>query len=164
MAKYLVAYYSWTGNTAKVAKAIAEKLGADIEEIRDAKPRKGMFAFIRSAFEASQQRQTVIAPRVKNPADYDVVVLGSPVWAQNMASPMRAYITREQANVRQAAFFCTLGGAGGKTALAKMAALCRRASIADLQVDDPALKSGAWRGAVDDFARRIQDKAVQAAA
>ena len=53
------------------------------------------------------------------------------------------------------ALFCTLGGSGGKVALAKMTALCGRSTFAELIVDQPALATGSWRGLTENFAREV---------
>jgi len=158
MARFLVAYYSWSGNTAKVAKAVAGQLSADLEQIRDTKRRSGFFAYIRSAMEASQKKTVAIEPAAKDVAAYDVVILGCPVWAGDMASPMRAYIARERPKLRQIAVFCTMGGSGGDAALASMASLCGLAPGARLVVPDGALKSGAWADQATAFSRQIQEK------
>jgi flavodoxin len=156
---YLVAYYSWSGHTAKVAKALAEQLQGDLEEIRDAKRRKGLLAYFRSAMEAGQKKPAPIEPAVKDVAAYDVVILGCPVWASQMASPMRAYIARERPKLRQIAVFCTMGGSGGDAVLASMASLCGLTPAARLVVADDALRSGAWSKATADFARQVQESA-----
>lgn len=96
----------------------------------------------------------------KNVADYDVVILGCPVWASNMATPMRSFIMRESPKIKQVAFFCTLGGSGGKATIGRMATLCGRASLADLIVNATATYSGDWRGLTEDFARQVQKSGV----
>jgi flavodoxin len=153
--KYLVAYYSWTGHTAKVANLIAELLSADIEQIHDVKPRIGPFVFAAAAFSSVLHRSAPISRPTKSVAEYDVVILGCPVWASNMATPMRSYITQERSGIKQIGLFCTLGGSGGKAALAQMAALCGRTSLANLLVDQPALASDMWRGLAENFAHEV---------
>jgi multimeric flavodoxin WrbA len=54
-----------------------------------------------------------IDPASLQPRDYAVVVLGTPVWAGNMSSPVRAYINQHRAEIRNLALFCTQGGSGG---------------------------------------------------
>ena len=103
----------------------------------------------------------IILQPTKSVADYDVVLLGCPVWASNMATPMRAYIMRENSRFKQVGLFCTLGGCGGKAALARMTALCGQASLADLLVDGSEIKSGTWRGLTESFARQVQTQNVQ---
>jgi flavodoxin len=162
MTKYLVAYYSWTGNTAKVAKVLAEKLSADIEQIQDVKLRGGPFAFASSAFASVFHMSAPIMAATKDVANYDIVILGSPVWGANMATPVRTYIMREKPRIKQVGLFCTLGGSGGKAVLARMAALCGRTSLADLVIDQPALASDSWRGLAENFAQQVRSNAVAA--
>lgn len=156
MPKYLVAYYSRSGNTAKVARLLASTLSADLEEICEVQALSGPFTFIASIISSLLKRTPPILPSRKNVADYDVVILGCPVWASHMATPMRSYIQREGQQIRQLALFCTLGGSGGKSTLGQMAALCGHQSIADLMVKQPALLSNAWRGLTDDFAKIVR--------
>lgn len=158
MTKRLVAYYSWTGNTEKIARAIAAALGADVEEIQEAKPRKGFFAYVRSAIEAARRKPALILASNIDVGAYDVVILGAPVWAGEMASPLRAYIEREKQNFKAVALFCTLGGANGERALAGMREACGRESIAELLIDAAALKSG-WRRRVHDFTQSLTSAA-----
>lgn len=154
MTKTLVAYYSWSGNTEKVARAIAAALSADVEEIREIKPRTGLFAYVRAAIEASRRKAAPIAAAETDAGKYDVVILGSPVWAGEMAPALRAYIEREKHKFKNVALFCTLGGANGERALAGMRAAAGREPIAELLIDAKALKSG-WRRQVHDFAQSL---------
>lgn len=153
--KALVAYYSWTGKTAEIAKAIAAELGADLEAISEPKPRRGVFAFLRSALEARGKEAAPILPLSRRAGDYDIVILGSPVWAGRIASPMRAYIERERVNLKQVAFFCTLGGANGEQALADLREACGLDPRAELLIDARALATGIWRAPVGAFGRKI---------
>jgi len=160
MPKYLVVYYSWTGNTAKVGNLIAETLSADIERINEVKPRGGPFAFPSAVVASLLKKSPEIVQPTKSVADYDVVILGCPVWASNMATPMRAYIMQENPKIKQVAFFCTLGGSGGKAAMTRMEALCGRAPLADLILDRHALVSGEWQGLTVRFAQQLQTHQV----
>ena len=94
--KILVAYFSQTGNTKKVARQIARKLGADMDEIKekgknDKKPGKDV------------QEITY----KKDPSKYDMVVIGSPVWAFRPPPVTRKYLSENK--FRKTAFFCTYG-------------------------------------------------------
>lgn len=165
MSKCLVVYYSRTGNTAKVAQAIAAALGADIDQIRESRDRRGFLQYLRAGFEALRRRPAAILPPAKDPADYDFVILGTPVWAGQMASPVRGYIDCEKGKLRKVAFFCTLGGANGVHALEGMRSACGRATAAEMMITAAALKSGAWQTQMADFVRRLPIlRAVPAAA
>lgn len=156
MSRILVAYYSWTGNTATLARAVADALGAELEEIREPKPRRIPLGAFRSIFEVLTKRRPALAPSEKNAADYDLVVLGFPVWAAAMASPMRSYAAGEGAKAKSVAAFCTLGGSGGEDAMQKLEAALGRKLDAQLIVDAEALKSGDWKARADAFARGIR--------
>jgi hypothetical protein len=120
MSRILVVYYSRTGTVREVARRLATQLGADIDEISDPTPRAGVLGFIRSAFEARRRRIAPIAPSDRNPADYDLVVIGTPVWGASMSSPVRAYLQRHHGAIRAAAFFCTCGSTGSPRVFAQL--------------------------------------------
>lgn len=133
--RMLVAFYSLSGNTGKLAHEIARELGADIESIRDATPRRGAIGMLRSIIDASFRREPAIRPAEKKPMDYDLLVLGGPIWAGRLASPVRTYARRHAAGARRVAFFCTQGGRGADKALAELARLCHMSPSAMLVVD-----------------------------
>lgn len=112
MNKILVVYYSRTGRTKKVAEAIAAKLGADIEEIVDTTPRKGLRAIFHSTLDGLFNRTTDIKEPVKDPYDYDLVVVGTPIWAGSVCAPVRDYFTWTEGSIRKVAFFLTHGSIG----------------------------------------------------
>jgi flavodoxin len=155
MSRALVVYYSWTGHTRQIAEAVAGALGADLEEIREVHPRTGRFAFLRSLWEALWRKQVPIKASEKDPSAYDLIVLGTPVWAARMASPTYAYIERYGHRFARIALFCTEGGANGDKALAQMANLCRKQPAGTLIVMEKDLKSGTWRERVADFVKSL---------
>lgn len=152
--KCLVVYYSWSGRTKKVAEAIAAALSADLEPIREKKRRAGLFAYIRSAIEAKQRKLAPIQASAHDPADYDLVILGTPVWAGEISSPLRAYVEREKPKLKRVAFFCALGGSNGANALAGLRVACGSQPQAELLVDAHML-SGDWRPEVLKFASKL---------
>jgi len=77
--KTLVAFYSRDGHTKRVAEIIANALNAELDEIVDKKPRKGFLGFLRAGYDATRRKTTEIS-FTKNPTDYDIVVIGTPVW------------------------------------------------------------------------------------
>ncbi|HUV55174.1 MAG TPA: hypothetical protein VMW03_08230 [Candidatus Krumholzibacteriaceae bacterium] len=60
--KTLVVYYTRTGNTRLVAQAIADRLGADAEEITEPNGRGGPIRFLQSAFESRGKKTPTINP------------------------------------------------------------------------------------------------------
>lgn len=139
MPKVLVAYYSRTGVTRTVALEIAARLDADVEEIRDTTTKRtGLFGYFRCGREALGKRLAPIERPTVNPAPYDLVILGTPVWGSHMSSPMRSYLTAQRDKLGRVATFCTQGGNGGEKVLEEMAELASKRPLATLvlrQVD-----------------------------
>lgn len=136
MKNCLVVFYSRTGMTHQVARDIALACGCDIEQIHDVHSRIGLPGYLRSVFEAIARRIPAIRPTVKNPADYTLTVVGTPVWAGNISAPVRSYLTQNKGRFNQLALFCTMGGSGGDKTLDRMAALCDKQPIATLVLTD----------------------------
>ena len=120
MANILVVYYSRSGATRQVARQLADKLGADTCAIQDTRPRNGLFGFLQSALEAMRGALPDIKPSCMPLSQYDLVVLGAPVWMGHLASPMRRFLHDKARHIHQAAFFCTMGGEGAETLFAEM--------------------------------------------
>lgn len=135
MNRILVVYCSRSGHTETVARQIAAKCGADIEAIEDVSvDRKGVLGYLRCALEALLGFQAPIRRNRCAPRNYDLVIVGTPVWFWNMSSPVRTYLNRHRAEMRQVAFFCTLGGSGQDKVLREMAQLCGKPALATLSL------------------------------
>jgi flavodoxin len=103
--KSLVVYYSRTGSTKFVAQAIASELGADLEEVVDHKKREGKLGWIVAGKDSTQEKQTEIAPTVHNIADYDLIVVGTPIWAWKPTPAIRTYVTKNSLAGKKVALF-----------------------------------------------------------
>lgn len=116
-AKVLVVFYSRTGTTRRAASALAEMLNADVEEIVVTRSRAGPFGYLRSLVEAINRKPAEIVAPKRDPSAYDLVVIGSPVWAGCVSSPMRAYLDANQRRLPRVAFFCNFAQRGADSAL-----------------------------------------------
>ena len=105
--KSLVVYYSRSGNTRLVAERISQEIGGDIEEIIDKKGRKGSFGFILGGYDATRGRKTDIAEMKKSPKDYDLIVVGTPMWNKRIAPAVRTYLEDNNFSEKRVALFCT---------------------------------------------------------
>ena len=152
--KTLVAYYSQTGNTKRVAEVLAENLSADIEAIVSDTKGKGMG---RLAMQAFLRVRAKIAQTTNDAASYDMVVIGSPVWVGKMSSPIRTYLAQNKDKFTSVAFFCTHGqpGSGGSAKmLESMETLSGKKAAAVFDV--PARRgSGAYVGRAKRFAAAL---------
>ncbi len=155
MSKILIVYYSRTGHTRQIAEAIAAQLKADIEPIQDGRQRLGIRGYLRSLLEAMQSRLIRISAPAKDPAQYDLTVLGTPVWAQNMCSPMRAYISAQRQRFKGVAVFCTQGGSGGGKVAGQVAEMCGRSPAATLILNDDEIGKNQFAAKLDGFAQSL---------
>lgn len=128
--KAIVVYFSHTGenysvgvitegNTAKVAKVIAAKTGADIFEIKEAKPYPQSYdeCIDVAKKELRDKARPEIAGDLPDLTDYQVVYLGYPNWWGDC--PMIVYSFLEKSNIEGKTIlpFCTHEGSGlGSTA------------------------------------------------
>ncbi len=128
MKKILIVYYSRTGTTEKIAKLIRQHLNCDTEELVDLKRREGILGNLSGGIDALLQRKTAIRPVSHDPSQYDLVIMGTPVWGGNMAPALRSYITANKDQLPQTAFFCTFGGKGALRTEAKFAELAGEVS------------------------------------
>lgn len=151
----LVAYYSMSGHTRQVADEIRDVTGAELEEISEPHPRRGVGGLIRALFDSIARRTPTITSASHDPADYDLLVLGGPVWAGRMAAPVRTYAKRYGTRAPRVAFFCTEGGNGAETAFSDLQGLCRHPPEATLVVDAAHLPPVAHRAALDRFAASL---------
>jgi flavodoxin len=121
--KVLVVYYSRTGNTKKVAEDIARQLNADIERLVDKKDRSGAGGYVVAGKDATTGALAEIEPIQHDPAAYDLVVMGTPVWAWTMTPAVRTYIADHKAAFKEIAFFTSAAGSKPETTVKKMETL-----------------------------------------
>ena len=139
--KTTVVYYSMSGNTKMTAEKIADKLSAALTEIRPVKeyPSEGFRKFIWGGKSAVMGEKPELEPYGFD-TDCELIILGSPVWASNIAPPLRTFISENGEalkNKRIAVFLCYSGG-GADKALSKLkAALGTEGFEAQLALIDP---------------------------
>jgi flavodoxin len=112
--KMLVLYYSQTGNTKAVAEEIANKLGADIEEITMVDPYDPDFqaTIDRCMKEREQEILPTINPVKADLSKYDVIFLGYPVWFGTYAPPVITFLNGADLSGKKIVPFCTFGSGG----------------------------------------------------
>ncbi|HQP91981.1 MAG TPA: flavodoxin, partial [Candidatus Omnitrophota bacterium] len=81
--KKLIVFYSLDGNTRFIARAIAESTGADMMELQ---PRvqpelKGFMKYLWGGRQVFMKEKPQLLSFQKNPQDYDLIFIGTPVWA-----------------------------------------------------------------------------------
>ena len=103
--KTLVIYYTRTGNAKFLAETIAAELGADIEEVIDLKKRQGKLGWLSAGRDAMGEKETEIAPTKRTPTDYDLMIIGQPIWAGNPTPAIRTYLNKNDLSGKKVALF-----------------------------------------------------------
>lgn len=152
----LVVYYSRTGHTKMVADQISKGLQCDAEELFDNVNRSGPIGFLKSGREASSRKLIELKPIQKDPAQYDLVIIGTPVWASNMSSPIRAYISENKSKFKEVAFFVTLGNTGAEKAIKEMEELCGKRAEATVAVKAKDLSKGSYVESINKFVGEVK--------
>lgn len=123
MEKTLVAYFSASGTTARVAKNLAQAAGADLYEIKPAVPYtkddlNWMDKKSRSSVEMSDKTsRPAIADTDAEISQYDTVFLGFPIWWYVAPTIVNSFLESYDFSGKRIILFATSGGSGfGKTA------------------------------------------------
>ena len=128
--KTLVVWYSRTSATRTLGRWIAAAAGAEIEELDDGDPRRGAWGFLRSGREGLFRRRVELNPGKWDPRDFDLVIVGTPVWSFSMSSPVRTWLERWARALPRVAFFCTMGQWGSARVFRQMERACGRTPLA----------------------------------
>lgn len=118
MSKKLVAYFSASGNTASLAKKLADAAGADLYEIRPATPYTSadlnwQDKQSRSSVEMSDHNsRPATADKNVNISDYDTVYVGFPVWWYIAPTIINTFLESYDFTGKKIVLFATSGGSG----------------------------------------------------
>jgi menaquinone-dependent protoporphyrinogen IX oxidase len=164
--KALVVYYSNSGTTSLVAERIARQLGADVEGIREAKPRPALLvegtkpaagggAMAKAVLASMLGLGSSIQEGIHDPSQYDVVVIGTPVWGGSLTPAVRSYLKRHRKALRTVAFFCSAGDPSKLRAFNQMRELAGKAPVATLAVKSDDARADTCGSAVEDFIAQI---------
>lgn len=122
MSKRLVAYFSASGVTAKVAENLADAIGADIFEIQPEVPYtkadlNWMDKKARSTIEMSDPTsRPAIAAKRDNIDEYDTIFVGFPIWWYVAPTIVNTFLESYNLEGKTIIPFATSGGSGmGKT-------------------------------------------------
>lgn len=130
--KTLIVYYSRTNVTKKVAEMIQDKLNCDIEEITDDGKYDGRLGYMKGGMNASMGRASDINSISKNPSDYDLVIVGTPVWASRMAPPVLTYLLTYNDKIKRMASFCTCISGGWQKTLSQIEEVTGKSQVSTL--------------------------------
>ena len=135
MAKTLVAYFSASGTTAKVAKDLAAATDADLFEIAPEQPytRADLNWQDKNSRSSVEMRDTAsrpaVAGKVENMGDYDVIFLGFPIWWYVAPHIINSFLEGYDMSGKKIILFATSGGSGFGKSVAGLQGSCPGATV-----------------------------------
>ena len=135
MTKALVAYFSASGTTGRVAERLAQAIGADLFEIEPEQPYTAADVDCRNASSRSsiemndRSCRPAIASHVEDMGIYDVVFVGFPIWWYREPSIVDTFMEAYDFAGKLVVPFATSGGSGIGDSGANMAALAPGAKV-----------------------------------
>ncbi len=150
MEKTLVAYFSAeAGRTAKAAKELAAKLGADLFEIKPEEPYTAadlryLNPLARCNREKIGRKDVPVEGSVERFDTYDTVYIGFPIWYACAPNVVNTFCKAYDWTGKKVVLFATSGGSGiGKTA-EKLAPYIKGAGLADARMIRETTEIDSW--------------------
>lgn len=111
-----VIYHSYSGITRRLAETVRAACDGDAIEVMPRHSYNAVSAYTLGCMRARNQECDPIDPDTIDVSKYDLIVLGTPVWAFRATPAMNAAITGlKGAQGKSAVIFATCGGKPGKT-------------------------------------------------
>ena len=119
MGKTLVTYFTASAGkvTGRVAKTLADAIGADLFEIKPVEPYtqadiNWMNPLSRCNREMMEKKDVPVEGKVENMADYDLLLIGFPTWYGEAPNVVKTFVKGYDLSGKKIAFFATSGGGG----------------------------------------------------
>ncbi len=127
----LIAYYSRSGNTRRIAKLIHDEVGGTIFEIQPEISYPDDYDSVLA--QAKKEIQSGYMPALKSKIEdinaYDTIIIGSPNWWSTIAPPVAAFLSEYDLSGKTIVPFCTHGGGGQAGVLKGIAGLCSGSTV-----------------------------------
>ena len=128
--KTLLVYFSYSGNTKKIAKRIKENLNCDAVEIKPTTPYSSDYEKV--VEEEQSKAKSDILPSIEklsiDLSTYDRIIIGTPVWWYRAAPPIRAFIKNSNLENKVIVPFATNAGWLGKT-FKEIKKMCKNSKV-----------------------------------
>lgn len=115
--KTLILFYSYGGNTRKIAEMIQQEIGGDLFEIETVKPYVGSYNDVIN--QGQKEIECGFMPEIKpltvNLSEYDHVIIGSPVWWYTFAPAIKTFLQEYDLSGKMIYPYATNGGWIGHT-------------------------------------------------
>jgi len=129
--KILIAYYTRSGNTEKVANQIKKLIGGVLFriEVVNEYPASYQEVLKISKVEIDNHYKPPIKRFVENIAQYDIVFVGTPNWYSTMAPPVTTFLSMHDLSDKKIIPFATHGGGGEARCLTDIRQMSSQATV-----------------------------------
>ncbi|MCL2137977.1 MAG: flavodoxin [Treponema sp.] len=138
--KTAVVYYSLDENCAFIAECLGKCLDADVIRLllKDEKKRKGFFKFFWGGTMVVFNKKPALKPVNFDPAPYDLIIIGSPVWAGTFAPPIKTFLAETGITGKKLALYTCFAGNAGKSLINLKALLPGNVFLGEIGFKNPA--------------------------
>ena len=137
MSKTLVAYFSASGNTAKLARTLAAVVGGDLHEIQPKQPYTAEDLDWRNKNSRSsvEMNDKSFRPEIANSVDdmekYDTIYIGFPIWWYVAPTIINTFLEQYNLEGKTVIPFATSGSSGMGNTNAELKNSCKGAILKD---------------------------------
>ena len=156
MNEALVVVFSWSGNTRRVGSDIAQRLKCPMVEITEVRKREGGLAYLRSIYEVLTGRLPELEKFSRNLREFPLLVVGTPVWAGHVSSPMRSFLAAHREDGGMLCAFCTMGGRDPGSTFSEIAMVSGKVLGATLALSEREQGSPEYSVRIDEFTATIR--------
>jgi flavodoxin len=155
--KTAVVYYSLDGNCAFVAEQIKDGLKADLVRlyIQDDKKRRGFMKILWGGGMVFKRQKPPLKPYTFDPAAYELIVIGAPVWAGSPAPPIQTFLSETGISGKKIALFVCHGGGKGNALNTLKTLLSGNEIIAEADFVNARKNSGEVKRQIADWVKGI---------
>lgn len=129
--KALIVYYTWSGQTEKIAKMIKKVTGGELCEIKPKVPYTEDYNKVVN--QAKEELKKRMMPEIEETgvdlSSYDTIFVGTPNWWSSVAPPMQKYLSDNDFSGKTVYPFITHGGGGGGHIEKDIKGLCAGAEL-----------------------------------
>lgn len=153
----LIAYYSWSGNTRRLAQIIHKIIGGTLFEIEPVTPYPN--SYNATVGQARREIHSGYRPQLKTKLTsiepYNVIFIGSPNWWGTIAPPVATFLSEHNFSGKVIAPFFTHGGGGVQNMLTDLKKLCPNSRVLEPYVVQGSRVSAAEKS-VSEWLHRIK--------
>jgi len=116
--KTAIIYFSLTGFTASIAETMAKILDAELIPLKTMDEQSKEFSLktiVKGGSQVVRKKKPELKEYQFDPADFDLIIIGTPVWAWNFTPPLRTFFAEQDLSGKKVAIYATHQGGLGKT-------------------------------------------------